>query len=280
MSSIKEAIKEASKKLRDVAQNPQKEAMTLLAKALHVEPLWLFANENKELDIPELFWKNIKKRAEFYPLEYILQETSFYSKKFYTDERVLIPRPETELLIEKVSSTCRAYENPRIVEIGTGSGIISVVLALLFPSAKITATDISKAAIEVAKLNAKRHKVQNKIEFINCNLLDKIEGNIDILISNPPYIKDGEKLEKNLSYEPDLALFGGFRGDEILKQIIDEAIKRDVGTLACEMGYDQKERIKNYLKTYNLEADFYKDLAGLDRGFILQIRNTPKGTSD
>ncbi len=272
MPSIKKILKDGSGKLRSVAQNPQKEAMRLLAHSLHVELLWLLTHENDIVDTPKDFLENIEKRSDSYPLEYILQVTSFYSKEFYTDERVLIPRPETEILIDTVSSTCRAYKEPHIVEVGTGSGIISVVLATLFSDARFTATDISKDALEVAKINAKKYGVSEKIKFLNCNLLDAIDVSkkIDILVSNPPYVKKGEKLEKNLSYEPDLALFGGEKGDELLKQIIDEAIKRRVDVLACEMGYDQKDKITNYLKQYGLEAEFYRDLAGIDRGFVVK----------
>ena len=270
MPSIKEILKNSSNRLRSVAQNPQKEAMTLLAYSLHVEIVWLLTHENRSIDIPKNFLEYLEKRLDCYPLEYIVKSTSFYSKEFYTDERVLIPRPETEILIDQISSTCRAYKKPHVVEIGTGSGIISVVLATLFPDAKITATDISEDALEVAKINAKRYGVSDKIKFLNCNLLDGVGEKIDILVSNPPYIKIGEKLDKNLSYEPDLALFGGEKGDEILKQIIDEFIKRKASLLACEMGYDQKEKILNYLRKYNLEAKFYRDLAGIDRGFVVK----------
>ncbi len=270
MPSVKELLGHGAKKLRGVAQNPQKETLRLLAFSLQVEYLWLISHDDFIVDEPKDFLENIDKRANFYPLEYILKETSFYSKMFYTDERVLIPRPETEILIDKISSTCRGIKKPIIVEVGTGSGIISVMLATLMSDAKIIATDISQDALEVAQINAKKHKVDDKITFVNCNLLDEVEDKIDILVSNPPYIKKGEKLKKNLSYEPQIALFGGEKGDEVLREIIDEAIKRDVKFLACEMGYDQRGKIDNHLKNYNLKVEFYKDLAGIDRGFILK----------
>jgi len=270
LPSIKERLKYASKRIECVAQNPYKEALTLLAFSLHVEPLWLMAHDSDDIEIPLDFFNNIKKRENHYPLEYILKTTSFYSREFYTDERVLIPRPETEILVDKVVSTCKAYKEPVIAEIGVGSGIVSIMLATLLPSAEIFATDISFDALKVAKINAKKHSVSNKIRFVNCNLIEKIDKKIDILVSNPPYIKRGEELDKNLSYEPELALFGGEKGDEILKQIIDEAVKREVQVLVCEMGYDQKDKIANHLKQYNLKADFYKDLAGFERGFVVK----------
>ncbi len=272
MPKIKDIINDATTKLRSVCDSPKKEVMTLLGKSLQKDMLWLMSHDNDEIDIPKDFFINIKKREESTPLEYILKSATFYSREFFVDERVLIPRPETEILVEKVISTCRELKEPTIVEIGVGSGIISILLALFLPEANIIATDISQDALIVAKINAKKHGVDNHIKFINCNLLDDVRENIDILVSNPPYIKNDEILEKNLSYEPDLALFGGVDGDEILKNIMDEAVKRKIVYLACEMGFDQKEKIINYLEKFNLKADFYKDLAGIDRGFILQGR--------
>jgi len=271
LPSIKEILKTSSQKLKGMEQSPYKVASILLAESLHVETLWLLTHEDEVIEAPIEFLDNIKKAQEFCPIEYLLKKCSFYSRDFYVDERVLIPRPETELLIDEVIRFCKDLKEPTIAEIGTGSGIISILLAQLLPKAKIIATDISKDALEVAKINAKKHGVQERIEFVNCNLLDKVEEKIDILVSNPPYIKRGEVLEKNLSYEPNLALFAGVLGDEILKDIIDISIKKKVRYLACEMGYDQKDKIINYLKKHNMKVKFYKDLAGLDRGFILPL---------
>ncbi len=271
LPSIREILRDSAKRLKNIAQNPYKEASLLLSSSLHVEPIWLMGHDKDIIEIPPDFLKNIKKREDYCPLEYLLNSASFYSRDFYVDKRVLIPRPETEILVDEVISTCRDMDKPSIVEIGVGSGIISIMLSTLLPNAKVIATDISQDALEVARINAKRHSVEDKIKFVKCNLLDEVSTKIDILVSNPPYIKKDEVLDKNLSYEPDLALFGGEKGDEILKKIIDEAIRREVKILACEMGYDQKDKIENYLKQYNLNAKFYQDLAGIDRGFILEF---------
>jgi len=273
LPSIKEILSKSANRLRKVVRSPIKEVSTLLAHSLQVSDIWLISHDDEIIEIPKDFEKFIKKREASYPLEYILKQTSFYGKEFYTDDRVLIPRPETEILVEKVVSICKNMQNITIVEIGTGSGVISVMLAILLPSAQIIATDISEDALKVAIINAKRYNVQDKIEFVRCNLLDDVSEKIDVLVSNPPYIKKDEKLDKNLSYEPRCALFGGEKGDEILKQIIDEVVQRDIKILACEMGYDQKEKIENYLVNYNLNAEFYKDLAGIDRGFVIKNRN-------
>lgn len=146
------------------------------------------------------------------------------------------------------------------------------MIALLLENVKIIASDISQEAIAIAKINAKRFGVQEKITFVHTSYLDKIEEKFDIIVSNPPYIADTAKVESNLSYEPNIALFGGEVGDEILKNIIDLASYHDNSYLCCEMGYDQKEPLTKYLKSKALgKADFYKDLAGFDRGFTLKI---------
>ncbi|NOX15693.1 MAG: peptide chain release factor N(5)-glutamine methyltransferase [Epsilonproteobacteria bacterium] len=267
---MKEILSHSAEKLTKVALSPYKEASAILGFSLGVDNLWLIAHDSDIVDIPKDFLANIKKREEFYPLEYILKNTSFYARDFYTDERVLIPRPETELLVDEVVNICKDFKDLTIAEVGTGSGIISIMLAILLPNIKIIATDISESALEVAKINAKKYDMQNRIRFIKTNLLDNIDEKIDVIVSNPPYIKKDEKLEKNLSYEPDLALFAGAKGDEILRQIIDEAMRREIKVLACEMGYNQKEKITNYLKKQNKKAKFYKDLAGIDRGFVIK----------
>ncbi len=244
----------------------------LLSYFLKKDTVWIMTHEDEDVDIPQEFFGALKKREEFYPLEYITKSTQFYSKDFYTDDRVLIPRPESEILVDKAILTCKEFDFPKVAEIGTGSGILSITLALMVEKIKITATDISKDALEVAKINAEKHKIDSKITFVHTNLLDGIDEKPDILISNPPYIKRDESLDKNLSYEPDLALFGGEEGDELLKKIIDITIKRDIKYLICEMGYDQKEKIERYCSDfYNVKLEFYKDLAGFDRGFILDF---------
>ncbi len=264
MFSVKEALLVAVGELKGSSKIPQKEARILLAHYLKKDQIWLITNEDREL-VDEGYFELIRRRKEFEPVEYITNSVVFYSEEFFVDSRVLIPRPETELLVDVSLSTCKGIKNPKIVEIGCGSGVVSIMLAKLLPTAKITALDISKDTLEVSKINAKKHGVEGRIEFILSDLLNSVENSsFDLLVSNPPYIKNSEVLEPNLSYEPDLALFGGKSGDEILKRIIDEFKSRDIKFLACEMGYNQREKILSYLEN----AEFYKDLAGFDRGFL------------
>ena len=267
---IKEALQKATTQLKEATSIPQKEAMLLLSEVLGKEISWLVAHENDEVLINEQFFDFLDRRANNEPLEYILGYASFYGKDFLVDKRVLIPRPETELLVDKVLELACDMQTPHIVEIGCGSGIISIMLSLLFPKARITAVDISQDALHVALSNAQKFGVEETINFVLGSYLDGVEEDIDILVSNPPYIAQDEPLHVGLSYEPSMALYGGVIGDEMLKHIIDLFEERAIGLLVCEMGYDQRESIFKYASDKGIEAKFYKDLADLDRGFWIR----------
>ncbi|MDR2100785.1 MAG: peptide chain release factor N(5)-glutamine methyltransferase, partial [Campylobacteraceae bacterium] len=193
-----------------------------------------------------------------------------YSKEFIMHEGVLVPRPETEMLVDKTAELVKKYNARRVAEVGTGSGVISVMLALLLPKISINATDISPKAIELAKLNARKFGVEERIRFHLTSYLDGIEPP-QILVSNPPYVSKKEELEKHVLNEPHAALFGGEQGDEMLKDIILLSKKLGVLALACEMGYDQRQSIKSFFEDNKIENySFYQDLSGLDRGFIMK----------
>jgi len=268
---IKELLSYSAEQLREVTDIPQKEAMILLAHVLGCEMSWIFTHSHDEIKPDEHFFELLKRRVSHEPLEYILGKASFYGKEFNVDSRVLIPRPETEILVDKAVELARELpQNPHIVEIGCGSGIISIMLSLLLPEAKLTAVDISMDALNVSKQNAQKHGVDKNITFIESSYLDNVEGKIDMIVSNPPYIANDESLGIGLSYEPSLALYGGSRGDEMLCHIVDIFQERKVKALACEMGYDQREPMHLYAHSKGLAIDFYKDLAGLDRGFWIK----------
>ncbi len=268
---VGELLKKASFLLQKF-ERPRFEAELLLSFFLKRERVWLFLNEDFEVKDWENFLEIVKKRANGYPIEYILEKVSFYSKEFFIKEGVLIPRPETELLVDEGLKILKNMKNAKVAEIGVGSGIVSVMLALLKEDIKITATDISKKALRIAYENAVKFGVENKIDFLQTSFLDKVEGDFDLIISNPPYISTSFKLDKSVLNEPKEALFGGERGDEILKEIISLAVKRRVKYLVCEMGYDQKNYIKEHLLSFGIkEFGFYKDLAHLDRGFWAKI---------
>lgn len=272
--TIKETIKKNSSRLKYVTHIPAKEVEILMMHLLDKNTIWLHLNYNKEFTKEKELKKLIKKRETNYPIEYLINKATFYGENFLVKEGVLIPRPETEILVENavkiIKKENRAF---KVLEIGTGSGIISVMLALLIEDISIIAVDINEKAIELAKQNAKKHNVEHKIEFRLSNLYEKVDEDIDMTISNPPYIADDYKLPENVKFEPSNALFGGKVGDELLKNIIDETNKRDIEYLLCEMGYDQKKPLEEYFKKFSVkEYSFYQDYEKFDRGFTVQFK--------
>ena len=268
---VKELLILGAEQLRHVTEIPQKEAMILLGEILGKEISWLVSHGDDKVGDTKRFGELLKRRANHEPLEYILGRASFYGRDFDVDKRVLIPRPETEILVDTCVELAKSLpEEAHIVEIGCGSGIISIMLSLLLPKARLSAVDISRDALHVSQHNAQKHGVSERITFCEGSFLDGITGKIDMIVSNPPYIANNEPLDVGLSYEPSLALYGGNRGDEMLCHIIDLFLQRGAKALVCEMGYDQREPITLHVKQKGLEVAFYKDLAGLDRGFWIK----------
>lgn len=270
---IKELLKWAKEQLESSCERPMFEAELLLAHHLEKERTFLHAFDDKEVEDVESYKLLVKRRAEHEPYEYIVNNASFYDLQLYVESGVLIPRPETEILIDLVAEIIEKNNIQNIAEIGVGSGAISVVLARKFPNLEIKATDILETAIKVAGINAKKYEVDERIELIQTSLLDNVTGQIDLVVSNPPYIANDFKLEKNVvGYEPKEALFGGVVGDELLKEIVLEVQRRKVKYLACEMGYDQKELMRRFFEEQGIQNyEFYQDLAGFDRGFLIEL---------
>lgn len=273
MSSLKSAIDFIASKFNGVVENPRREAELLLMAYLDKDQLFFITNSDYEIDLDEPKLSEwIEKRSQNYPLEYLTNHVSFYSNYFYIDENALIPRPETELLIDEVLKNIDKDSDATIAEVGVGSGIISIMLAQKLPRATFIAVDISLNALSVARKNIENFGLSGRITLIESDLLSKIDTKIDILVSNPPYIANDAELDVNLSYEPQNALFGGSVGDEIIKKLINEAYERDIEWFFCEMGYDQKLKVQNYLRDFNYKSlQFYKDYASFYRGFSLRI---------
>jgi release factor glutamine methyltransferase len=269
---VADILKELTQILQGIPR-ASREAQLLLMAHLGVDELWLITNQKTELkDVSEVFeWA--KRRAKNEPFEYITNRVSFYSEEFYIDEGALIPRPETELLIDEVLKRIEDKESVlTFAEVGVGSGIISIMLAKHLSNAKFIAVDISQKALDVAKKNIEKFDLGDRIELRLGSLLEPIDERIDYLVSNPPYIEDGVSLESNLSYEPQNALFGGRVGDEIIKELLDEVLKQKISYFSCEMGYDQQDKIQRYLEEQKFKSlEFYKDYSDFDRGFTLQL---------
>ena len=271
MLSIKKVLNWAEKQLQQSCERPRFESELLLAYHLKVDRTYLHAFDDREVKDVELFKLLVSRRADHEPYEYIVGSASFYDIKLDVEFGVLIPRPETEILIDLVSEIIEREKITSIAEVGVGSGAISIVLARKFPKLEITATDISYMAIKVARKNIERFNIEDRITVIKSNILDEVKTPLELVVSNPPYIANGFKLEKNIGeYEPKEALFGGEVGDELLKQIVLDVQARGIKYLACEMGYDQKEPMTNFFKKIGVKSyEFYKDLAGFDRGFVI-----------
>ncbi len=270
---VRDVLSKAALQLKESCERPQFEAELLLAYHLGKERTWLMIHDRDEVVDIKGFEELIARRAAHEPYEYIVGEVSFYDIHLAVELGVLIPRPETEILIDLVADIIEKERITRIAEIGVGSGAISVVLARKFPQLKIVATDICDTPLKVAAQNIAKYGLQEQIALRKSNLIDVVREPVELVVSNPPYIAEDFLLESNvIDYEPKEALFGGRVGDELLKQIIVDVKKRGIRWLACEMGYDQKAPIADFVKEVGVQSiNFYKDLAGHDRGFVIDF---------
>jgi len=261
--------------------NPHLEAEILLAHALNTERIKLYVDFEKEPDrvALEIFKGYMTRRAKREPTAYITGGKYFMSLNFKVTPDVLIPRPETELLIENAIELSKGFEGKiSILDIGTGCGAIAVSLAKFIDNIEIYATDSSKKALDVALDNAKKHGVEDKIKFIEADLFPNESTKFDVIVSNPPYIKtsDIDTLQPEIkNFEPIAALDGGADGLDHYRRIIDKAKNylKEGGNLLLEIGADQSKDVVNIindkLKPKNISIK--KDLSGLDRAVIADL---------
>ena len=199
-------------------------------------------------------------------------KVSFYEDEFFIDSGALIPRPESEILIQNVIDLICANNLTNIAEIGVGSAALSISVAKKCPNIHITATDISPKAIKIAQKNIKNFNLCSQIDLVQTSLLDGIDLDFELVFSNPPYIALDYPLDEGVLFEPKEALYGGSRGSEILESIITLCAKRKVKYLLCEIGYAQASIAESMLKAYKYhKIDFYQDLAGFTRGFVARL---------
>jgi release factor glutamine methyltransferase len=268
--------------------NSRLDAELLLSHVLNIDRIGLYINYDKPLDNIELneFKRLIERRVCKEPIFYILGYREFWSIKVKVDKRVLIPRPDTELLVEEVLKIIK-YNNDfdknqvNILDIGTGSGVIAISLAKEINNSKISAVDISKDAIELALENAKTNFLDSNIIFYVGDLFSPfdIKSSFDIIVSNPPYISEeewGDLPEDIRIYEPRIGLYGGKDGLYFLKKIISEAplYLKDKGWLILEIGYNQGDKVKNMFNEsgYFYTPEIIKDYGGFNRVVKAQKR--------
>ena len=273
--TIEEALKFGSERLADqVIPSPERESLLLLCHVLNCDAAFIYAHPDHRLNAMEsvLYKAVIERRASHEPYQYIVGKQEFFGLQFEVTPDVLIPRPETEVLVEAAILEYKDREACRFCEIGVGSGCISISLLANLPRSAAVAVDVSNAAIEIAERNAKRHGVGERLEFINSNVFEHVdETSFDLIVSNPPYIPEldlGSLQSEVRHFEPRLALSGGEDGLDIVRILIAESPKylRSNGFLFVEIGWDQSERVRFLFNPALWQSvEFLPDLQGIPR---------------
>jgi release factor glutamine methyltransferase len=241
-------------------ENPRLNAEHLLAHVLGRKRIELYLDFERKLTETELgpLRELVKRRSEGEPLQHLLGTVEFCGLTFLCDKRAMVPRPETEQLVELVESKIENRES-RIVDVGTGSGVIGLSLAAKFPEAKILAVDVSDDALALAQENAARLNLGSRVRFLKSRLLENVEGVFDLIVANLPYISTQERhtLSREVLRDPEVALFAGTEGDELVCDLIAEAPSRlgPGGMLALEIGLGQRDAFLSALAEKN-----YRDI--------------------
>lgn len=275
---IDELLKKGISQLDNIEENSLKVKL-LLSNVLNVPKEYLIIHNEEEIrkEKENEFFEKVKRLKENEPIQYIINSQEFMGLNFYVDKNVLIPQPDTEILVEEVIKISNKIEhtNLKILDMCTGSGAIAISLSKYIKNSDIIASDISEMALKIANKNAQSNNV--KVKFIKSDLFENfsMENKFDIILSNPPYIKSKliGSLSQEVKCEPLIALDGGEDGLKFYRKIAREAKKflKEKSYLAFEIGYDQKQEVKNILKENEYENIYSKkDLSGNDRVIIAQ----------
>lgn len=279
MKRVKELYDMGIERIKELSPAVESDVKRLLSFFCDVTSLMLIIDKDKEIakDKVRAYEEALEKRVSGLPVQYITHEQSFMGLDFYVDERVLIPRGETELLVSRVLEILSEKAPSNVMDIGVGSGAICVSVARLANIKTVYGIDISKDALDVAQENAKRIGVANQINFIESNVFeavpDRVKGTLDLLISNPPYIPPEEMatLHDDVKREPSLALYGGLDGLDFYRQITSEGwdYLKDDGVLVYEVGHDQGDRVAELMLGRGFKRiEFIKDYQGFKRVVI------------
>lgn len=282
MSTLQELFSKGKSLLKDLP-NPALEVKLLLLESTSIQEEQFYSFPENKLSRAEerRFYKLVSKRLTGFPLPYLTGVKEFWSIPFSVSPGVLIPRPETELIVEKVLELS-LRENETIVDIGTGCGNIAVSLAKELPQARVVATDTAKKALRLARLNASRQKISNII-FARGSLFSalkklRLEGKCDFIVSNPPYITEEEwpKLDVEIrDREPKSALVAGKSGLEVISKLIQRAppYLKPGGFLLVEIGIGQRDKVLSFFDSSSVweKVNFFKDLNGISRAVVGKI---------
>jgi len=269
MDSIGSALSDGAARLAS-SPTARRDAELLLMRVLSCDRAYLLTHPETQLSAEQasVYAGWLARRARHEPVQYIVGEQEFYGLTFRVTPDVLIPRPETEHLVEAALARTDRDASLRIADIGTGSGAIAVALAHALPRARITALDISTGALAVARENAAKHCVSDRVRFSESDLLRAAAGEqFDMIVSNPPYVSEGEELEPQVrDYEPASALFAGPEGLDIYRRLIPQtqAALRPGGWLLLEIGHGQRDALARLLAGWG-NVSFVADLQGIPR---------------
>ena len=267
---ISEALKKSTEMLSENnIENPHLDAQVIMAHVLKTEPFRLIVDAEKEIPASKIkvLQNLIQRRSKHEPVAYITGSKEFYAINFLVDKSTLIPRPETELLVDM--AIYYAPMNAKMLDIGTGSGVIAITVKLSRADLKITAVDVSAEALLVAKKNAEKFLPDNDIKFLKSDLFKGLKNKeFDLIVSNPPYIDINKKSELalDLMYEPEQALFAE-NGISVIKKIISASKEylTNEGKLLIEIGEDQKDEVIQLGLEYGFDVSVLNDYSGLPR---------------
>jgi release factor glutamine methyltransferase len=258
----RESIAPLRARLRALVANPR-DVDVLLADVTGRTPAWLFAHGEEQID-PAPVEALVQRRIDGEPLQYIRGKAEFFGREFFVDDRVLIPRPETELLVE--AAIARAAKRGRVLDVGSGSGCIAITIERERQDLDVTSIDVSVAALAVARRNAFTHGA--KVKFAASDAFEAIRGEFDLIVANPPYIPriDYEHLATEVrDYEPQIALMPGRRGTEMIERILNASCAPIV---MLEIGFGQLADVRDVARGYEI-VDVINDLAGIERVVVL-----------
>ncbi len=257
-------------------ENPRLNAEQLLAHTLRLSRMDLYLEFERNLAENELgpLRDLVKRRGQGEPLQHLLGTVEFCGHTFAIDKRAMVPRPETEELVELLLAEISGQKSEiRILDVGTGSGVIGLSLAVKFPQANVCAIDISEDALSLARENSAQLRLSERVRFQKSDLLENVSERFDLIVANLPYIsmQDRHLLAREVLHDPEVALFGGPGGDELVRKLIEQAPAHlePGGLLALEIGLGQAEGLSDFLRQKNYhDIELKKDYSGISR-FLL-----------